>query len=164
MIVRIYDVFFLQNKNKGRILFIIIPKEMVQLLVKFFDYILVKIFSNVMIAQKIFRWWAQMAEDNLFHDILIIGTSSWDYEDNFDPISRKKILISRKNLHFLCLSKYFIFSPWNQIFFQYRLLFVAKFFEQKCTLLNDGLKLVLLFLNIILCFKKINNFFRWMVG
>ena len=43
-----------------------------------------------MIAQKIFRWWAQMAEDNLFHDILIIGTSSWDYEDNFDPISRKK--------------------------------------------------------------------------
>ena len=44
-----------------------------------------------------------MAEDNLFHDILIIGTSSWDYEDNFDPISRKKILISRKNLHFLCL-------------------------------------------------------------
>ena len=76
---------------------------MVQLLVKFFDYILVNIFSNVMIAQKIFRWWAQMAEDNLFHDILIIGTSSWDYEDNFDPISRKKKLISRKNLHFLCL-------------------------------------------------------------
>ena len=102
MIVRIYDVFFFK-KNKGRILFIIIPKKMVQLLVKFFDYILVNIFSNVMIAQKIFRWWAQMAEDNLFHDILIIGTSSWDYEDNFDPISRKKILISRKNLHFLCL-------------------------------------------------------------
>ena len=103
MIVRIIGFFFLQKKNKGRILFIIIPKKMVQLLVKFFDYILVKIFSNVMIAQKIFRWWAQMAEDNLFHDILIIGTSSWDYEDNFDPISRKKILISRKNLHFLCL-------------------------------------------------------------
>jgi len=102
LIVRIYDVFFFK-KNKGRILFIIIPKKMVQLLVKFFNHILVKIFSNVMIAQKFFRWWAQMAEDNLFHDILIIGTSSWDYEDNFDPISRKKILISRKNLHFLCL-------------------------------------------------------------
>ena len=97
---------------------------MVQLLVKFFDYILVKIFSNVMIAQKIFRWWAQMAEDNLFHDILIIGTSSWDYEDNFDPISRKKILISRKNLHFLYLSTLFFLRE-IKFFFQYRLLFVA---------------------------------------
>ena len=116
MIVRIIGFFFFK-KNKGRILFIIIPKKMVQLLVKFFDYILVNIFSNVMIAQKIFRWWAQMAEDNLFHDILIIGTSSWDYEDNFDPINRKKKLISRKNLHFLCLSTLFFLREIKFFFF-----------------------------------------------
>ena len=95
LIVRI-NVFF-TFKNKGRIL--LFPKNGPTFgkILFFWSKI-----SNIMIAQKLFRWWAQMAEDNLFHDILIIGTSSWDYEDNFDPISRKKILISRKNLHFLC--------------------------------------------------------------
>jgi len=114
-------------------------------------------FLNVMIAQKIFRWWAQMAEDNLFHDILIIGTSSWDYEDNFDPISRKKILISRKNLHFLCLL--YFSSVKSNFFFNIlsrNVLFWMTVWNWSCCCFS------ILFYVLK---KKINYFFfRWMVG
>jgi len=75
------------SKNKGRIL-LLFPKNG-PTFGKFFFWSEI---SKIMIAQK-FRWWAQMAEDNLFH-ISIIGTSIWDYEDNYSLYRKKNTLTS----------------------------------------------------------------------